>query len=1013
MVSQRLGSDYEMLNKSCYVCGSFNHLIKNCDIYEKKMVQKPVWNNTMRVNHQNSAKMTHPHPKRNFVPTTVLNKSGKVPINTAKQNLSKAAVSVNTARPINTAFSRPPMNGAKTMSNTFNKEHSSIKRPFNKLTSKKNSNYFHRVNTVKGSGVNTTRLRSTVNTVRPKTAVNAAWPRVAVNTTRPNAVLKAVKGNMGNVVKASAYWVQVSDGLGPQKRLIFLPYVQGNPNQDLQERGIFDSCCSRHITRNKTYLTDFKETDGGFVAFGGNSRGRKITGKGKIRTGNLDFDDVYFVKELKFNLLSVSHICDKKNSVLFTDTECFVLSSDFKLADENPILLKVPRKDNMYSVDLKNIVPKRGLTCLYAKATSDESNLWHRRLGHVNFKTLNKLVKGNLVIGFPSKLFEINQTCIAYQKGKQHRASCKTKAVSLICQPLQMLHMDLFGPTFVKSLMKKTYCLVVTDDFSRFSWVFFLATKDETSGILKSFITGIKNLIDLRVKVIRSDNETEFKNRVMNKFCEMKGIRREFSVARNPQQNGVAERKNRTLIEAARTMLADSKLLTTFWAEAVNTAFYPVVAGNQTNSSAGTKATNDAGKAKVETVLGKEYILLPLWTTDPLFSSHLKNFPDDGFRPSRDDEKEDDDGNDDQEKEDDVNSTNSVNAVSTNEVNVVGAETCLELPDDPNMPPLEEIVYSDNDEEVGAEANITNLDTHIANKKDERGIMVRNKARLVVQGHTQEEGFDYAEVFAPVARIEAIMLFLAYASYMDFVVYQMDIKSAFLYGTIEEEVYVCQPLRFEDPEFPDKVYKVEKALYGLHQAPRAWYETLSTYLLENRFKRGTIDKILFIKKEKSDILLVQVSVSEAERRCTPMETNKALLKDSEDDDVDVHLYRSMIGSLMYLTASRPDIIYLKGQPKLGLWYPKDSPLDLEAYSDSDYAGASLDRNSTTGVKNPVFHSKTKHIKIRHHFLRDSYEKKLIQVMKIHTDLNVADLLTKAFDVGRFQFLIANIGMLNP
>ncbi|GKD12326.1 putative ribonuclease H-like domain-containing protein, partial [Tanacetum coccineum] len=241
----------------------------------------------------------------------------------------------------------------------------------------------------------------------------------------------------------------------------------------------------------------------------------------------------------------------------------------------------------------------------------------------------------------------------------------------------------------------------------------------------------------------------------------------------------------------------------------------------------------------------------------------------------------------------------------------------------------------------------------------------------------------------------------------------MDIKSAFLYGTIEEEVYVCQSLRFEDPEFPDKVYKVEKALYGLHQAPRAWYETLSTYLLENRFKRGTIDKILFIKKEKSDILLVQVSVSEAERRCTPMETNKALLKDSEDDDVDVHLYRSMIGSLMYLTASRPDIIYLKGQPKLGLWYPKDSPLDLEAYSDSDYAGASLDRNSTTGVKNPVFHSKTKHIKIRHHFLRDSYEKKLIQVMKIHTDLNVADLLTKAFDVGRFQFLIANIGMLNP
>ncbi|GJV99639.1 putative ribonuclease H-like domain-containing protein [Tanacetum coccineum] len=148
------------------------------------------------------------------------------------------------------------------------------------------------------------------------------------------------------------------------------------------------------------------------------------------------------------------------------------------------------------------------------------------------------------------------------------------------------------------------------------------------------------------------------------------------------------------------------------------------------------------------------------------------------------------------------------------------------------------------------------------NKKDERGIVIRNKARLVAQGYTQEEGIDYDEVFAPVARIEAIRLFLAYASFKDFVVYQMDVKSAFLYGKIEEEVYVCQPPGFEDPEFPDRVYKVEKALYGLHQAPRAWYETLSTYLLDNGFQRGQIDKTLFIKRVKSDILLVQVYVDD-------------------------------------------------------------------------------------------------------------------------------------------------------
>nr|GEW45891.1 putative ribonuclease H-like domain-containing protein [Tanacetum cinerariifolium] len=226
------------------------------------------------------------------------------------------------------------------------------------------------------------------------------------------------------------------------------------------------------------------------------------------------------------------------------------------------------------NVDLRNIAPLGGLTCLFAKATLDESNIWHKRLGYINFKTMNKLVRGNPVRCLPSKIFENDHTYVACQKGKQHKASCKTKTVSSISQPLQMLHMDLFGPTFVKSFMKKIYCLFVTDDYSIFSLVFFLATKDETSGILKAFITRIENLIYHKVKIIRCDNETKFKNRDMNQFCKMKGIIREFSVARTPQQNGVAERRNRTLIEAVRTMLVDSKFLTTFWAEAVNTACY-------------------------------------------------------------------------------------------------------------------------------------------------------------------------------------------------------------------------------------------------------------------------------------------------------------------------------------------------------------------------------------------------------------------------------------------------------
>ncbi|GJZ47377.1 putative ribonuclease H-like domain-containing protein, partial [Tanacetum coccineum] len=275
-----------------------------------------------------------------------------------------------------------------------------------------------------------------------------------------------------------------------------------------------------------------------------------------------------------------------------------------------------------------------------------------------------------------------------------------------------------------------------------------------------------------------------------------------------------------------------------------------------------------------------------------------------------------------QEKDENVNITNNINVISSPvnaadiENNIVD-ENIVYGCDDPNMPNLEEIVYlDDDDDDVGAEAGMTNLDTHILvspilttrihkdhpvkqiirdmhsapqtrrmtknvtmtlvdlpygkkaigtkwiyrNKKDERGIMIRNKARLVAQGYTQEEGIDYDEVFAPVARIEAIRLFFDYASLKDFVVYQMDVKSAFLYGKIEEEVYVCQPPGFEDLEFPDRVYKVEKASYGLHQAPRAWYETLSTYLFDNGFQRGQIDKTLFIKKIKGDILLVQVYV---------------------------------------------------------------------------------------------------------------------------------------------------------
>nr|GEZ91313.1 ribonuclease H-like domain-containing protein [Tanacetum cinerariifolium] len=210
---------------------------------------------------------------------------------------------------------------------------------------------------------------------------------------RTKVVLNAVQGNHVNAVKALVCLVwrpkhKVLDHVSKNNSasITFKRFnyddAQGNPQQDLKDKRVIDSGCSRHLTRNKSYLTDYKEINRGFVAFGGNFKGGKITGKSKIRTGKLDFKDVYFLKELKFNLFIISQMCDKKNSVLFTDIACVVLSPDFKLTDEIHVLLKVSIKDNMYSTDLKDVVPKRGLTCLFAKATSEESNLWHMRLGH-------------------------------------------------------------------------------------------------------------------------------------------------------------------------------------------------------------------------------------------------------------------------------------------------------------------------------------------------------------------------------------------------------------------------------------------------------------------------------------------------------------------------------------------------------------------------------------------------------------------------------------------------------
>nr|GEU39828.1 putative ribonuclease H-like domain-containing protein [Tanacetum cinerariifolium] len=693
------------IRKACFVCKSVDHLIKDCDFHTKKMAQPIQRNYTHKGHHKQYASLTHSKSQKHMVPTVVLTQSKPV---------SNTVVRLVSATLPNITMTRP-----KHAYHVATKFKSLIRRHITRSPSSKTSN---------------------------------SPPRVADVQT---SVVSAAQGKQGT-------W--------------------GNPQQALKDKGVIDSGC-----------------------------------------------------------LSVSQMCDKKNSVLFTDTECIVLSPDFKLPNESQVLLRVLRENNMYNINLKNIVPSGDLTCLFAKAIINESNLWHRRLGHINFKTINKLIKCNLDRGLPTKVFENDNTCVTCKKGKRHRASCKTKTVGSVDQPLFRLHMDLFGPTFVKSLNKKSYCLVITDDYSRFTWVFFLATKDETSPILKTFITDLENQLSLKVKVIRSNNETEFKNSDLNQFCGLKGIKREFSVPRTPQQNGIAERKNRTLIEAARTMLADSLLPIPFLVEAVNTACYvqnrvlvtkphnktpyellhgrtpsigfmipfgclvtilntldplgkfqgkvdeeflvgysvcskafrvfnsrtriiqetlhvnflenkpnvvgtgptwlfdidsltrtmnyqPVNARNQTNSSAGFQDKFDAEKAGEE--VDQTYVLFPMWSTgstnlqnnveDAAFDGNEHDF--DATKPEsvvilssssryRDLNAEFEDSSD--------NSSNEVNAASSI-VPTVGPTygkssfiDASQLPDDPDMPELEDITYSDDEDVVGAEADFNNLESSI------------------------------------------------------------------------------------------------------------------------------------------------------------------------------------------------------------------------------------------------------------------------------------------------------------
>nr|GEU60174.1 putative ribonuclease H-like domain-containing protein [Tanacetum cinerariifolium] len=435
------------------------------------------------------------------------------------------------------------------------------------------------------------------------------------------------------------------------------------------------------VQGNMSYFSDFKEINGGYVAFGGNPKGGNIFGKGKIRTRKLDFDDVYFVKELKFNLFSVSQMCDKKNSVLFTDTECLVLSPEFKLPDENQVLLRVPRENITYNVDLKNIVPFRDLTCLFAKATLDESNLWHRRLDHINFKTMNKLVKGNLVRGLPSKVFENDHTCVACKKGKQHRASCKTKPVSSVSQPLQRTpSIGFMIPFGYPVTILNTLDLLGSGP----TWLFDIDTLTQTMnyqlvtagnqsnpsvGVQKQFDAekaGEDNVQQYVFFPVWSFGSTNPQNTDGDATFEVKEL--EFE-RRKPQSEVYVSPSS-----SAQTKKHDDK-------------------------------TKREAKGKSPVKLLKGYRKLSAEFED-FFDNNINEVNANGSLVSTVGQLS-------------TNSTNTFSAVGPS--NVVVSPThgkysymdTSQLPDDPNMLEFEDITYSDDEEDVGAEADFTNLETTI------------------------------------------------------------------------------------------------------------------------------------------------------------------------------------------------------------------------------------------------------------------------------------------------------------
>ncbi|GJZ10976.1 retrovirus-related pol polyprotein from transposon TNT 1-94 [Tanacetum coccineum] len=573
-----------------------------------------------------------------------------------------------------------------------------------------------------------------------------------------------------------------------------------------------DSGCSKHMTGDRSRLRNFVKKFIGTVRFGNDHFGA-IMGYGDYVIGDSVISRVYYVEGLGHNLFSVGQFCDSDLEVAFRKHTCFVRDLD------GVDLIKGSRGTNLYTISVEDMMRSSPI-CLLSKASKNKSWLWHRRLNHLNFGTLNDLARKDLVRGLPRLKFEKDHLCSACQLGKSRKATHKPKMINTITEVLHTLHMDLCGPLRVQSINGKKYILVIVDDYSRFTWVKFLRSKDETPIFVINLLKQLQVGLNKTIRFVQTDNGTEFVNKNLTDFYESVGITHQKTVPRTPQQNGVVERRNRTLIEAARTMLIFSKAPLFLWAEAVATACY-----TQNRSLINTFQQNPYEIVHER----KTGSLFPTFRLVPNYAPAIPYVPpthkdlelmfqlmfDEYFEtPTGDHEMP------------------HVPAAPTPAIST-GPSVSISFDHDApsGMPPPDC-------------AMIIALKWIYKVKLREYGDVLKTRLRLVAKGYRQEEGLNFEESFAPVTRLEAIRIFLANAASKNMTVYQMDVKTAFLNGELKEEVYVSQPEVFVNPDHPHHIYRLKKSLYGLKQAPRAWYDTLSKFLLAQGFSKGVVDPTL-------------------------------------------------------------------------------------------------------------------------------------------------------------------------